>query len=81
VGYVICKCGNHISDVGQPNNHEGRLISTDAEDKHDDPWCYSEAVYECLECGTIIVGIGHGKVRLYEPVDGLGPINLFKMSS
>jgi hypothetical protein len=78
MGYVICTCGERISDVAQPNENEGGWASTWTIDHVDDLSVHTKQMFECPECGTLILEVGDGKVRHYKSPDG--HFGLFKYS-
>ena len=76
MGFVVCKCGERISDTMQPNENEGYYVSSfeldEAKYADDVPF---QPMVECPKCGSLILYLANGKVRHYRTDDG--PCRLF----
>ena len=86
MGFVVCKCGERISDTVQPNENEGEFASTLDIDEvtayYDDYGVrvdfepIARQMWECPKCGSLILSVNSGDVRHYRTEDG--PVGLFK---
>lgn len=81
MGFVVCTCGERISDTVQPNQNEGRYASGFVFDDYGDGTAEelelaTRQIWECPVCGALIVDVGHGTVRHYASSDNAA-IGLF----
>jgi hypothetical protein len=79
MGWFNCRCGNRISDVVHPNSYEGVLLTGHRADQLNAECAIDlgAQIWECPQCGNLIIELGDGTLRHYAAPDGKA-IGLFE---